>query len=140
MALTLIFTLDEEVYGLEIDFIQEIVEDILLHFVPRAEGVIKGAINFHGQIIGVIDLPELLGFSGEDRDHRWLVLTPEGKSMAFIVSRVLQIANLDLASLQPPPPDSSGCAIRGVANLDETMINLLELDEIIKKLEDRYTE
>ncbi len=64
MILTLIFTLGEVVYGLEIDAIQEIIEDPVLHHVPRAEGVLKGAINFHGQILALVDLPELLGFAG----------------------------------------------------------------------------
>ena len=51
MILTLLFTLGEEVYGLEVDAIQEIVEDPSLHFVPRAEGILTGAINFHNQIL-----------------------------------------------------------------------------------------
>jgi purine-binding chemotaxis protein CheW len=138
MALTLIFTLGDEVYGLEIEAIQEIVEDPSLHYVPRTEGVLTGAINFHGQVLAAIDLPELLGFTGEERDHRQVVLTPEFKSLALTVSSIQRIARLDLSALQPPPANASASAIRGVADLDEVMINLLDTAEVINQLENRY--
>lgn len=140
MALTLIFTLGEEVYGLEIDAIQEIIENPSLHYVPRAEGVLTGAINFHGQVLAAIDLPKLLGFAGEERDHRRVVLTPEFKSLALTVSSIQRIARLDLSTLQPPPANAKASAIRGVADLDEVMINLLDTDEVINQLENRHGE
>jgi len=140
MALTLIFTLGAETYGLEIDAIQEIIEDPSLHYVPRAEGVLTGAINFHGQVLAVIDLPKLLGFSEEDRDHRQVVLTPEFKSLVLTVNSIQKIVKLDLTALQPPPEDTKVSAIRGVADLDETMINLLDTEEVINKLENSYGE
>lgn len=140
MALTLIFTLGTEAYGLEIAAIQEIIADPSLHYVPRAEGVLTGAINFHGQVLAVIDLPKLLGFSEEGRDRRQVVLTPEFKSLVLSVNRIQRIVNLDLTALQPRPEHSKVSAIRGVADLDETMINLLDTEEVINKLENSYGE
>lgn len=138
MELTLIFTLGEEVYGLEIDSIQEIIEDLSLHHVPLAKGVLNGAINFHGQIIAVIDLPELLGFEGGQRDHRHVVLTPEFRTMVLKVSGIDRIVKLDLSELQPATEDADVRAIRGVAYLDEERVNLLDTDKVINQLEDRY--
>jgi len=138
MELTLIFTLGEELYGLEIDAIQEIIEAPDLYHVPLAVGVLDGAINFHGQILALIDLPKLLGFTSGERDHRYLVLTPEFKSMVLSVSRVSRIARLDLASLQPAPAEVRESAIRGVAYLDDQMVNLLDTEKVINQLEKRY--
>lgn len=140
MDLTLIFILGDETYGLEIDAIQEIIEDPDLHFVPRAEGVVTGSINFHGQIFAIIDLPGLLGFPGEERDHRYVVLTPEYKSLAMSISGIERIVKLDLSNLQPPPTDANNCAIRGVADMEGRMINMLDADDVIKKLETIYGE
>ena len=140
MELTLIFTLGEEVYGLEIDAIQEIIENPARHHVPLAEGVLKGAISFHGQILAVVDLPKLLGFTAEERDHRYVVLTPELKSMVLSVSSVVRIARLDLSSLQPAPAEAGDRAIRGVACLEDKMVNLLDTDKVINQLENRYRE
>ena len=140
MEMTLIFTLGEEVYGLEIDAIQEIIENPALHHVPLAGGVLNGAINFHGQILAVIDLPGLLGFTTEERDHRYVVLTPELKSMVLSVSGVVRIVGLDLSSLQPAPAEANDSAIRGVAYLEDKIVNLLDTDKVINQLKNRYTE
>lgn len=138
MALTLIFRLAEEVYGLEIDAIQEIIEDPSLHYVPRAEGVLTGAINFHGQVLAVIDLPALLGFVGEGLDHRHVVLTPEFKSLALTVSGIERIVELDLSALQPTSENTESKAIRGVVELGDMMVNLLDTDEVFNRLENIY--
>ena len=138
MELTLLFKLGEETYGLEIDAIQEIVEDPDQHFVPRAEGVLSGAINFHGQIFAVIDLPALLGFEDEYLDHRCVVLTPEYRSLALQVSGIERIVKLDLTSLQPPPSETDSSAIRGLADFEGVMINMLDTEDVIKQLEQIY--
>lgn len=140
MQLTLIFTLGEELYGLEIDAIQEIVEDPVFHHVPLARGALKGAINFHGQILAVIDLPELLGFASESRDHRFIVLTPQCKAMVLAVSGIVRIARLDLAFLQPPEEETDDSSIRGVAYLEDQAVKLLDTDKIIHQLGQIYTE
>lgn len=140
MTLVLIFTLGEDVYGLEIDAIQEIVEDPHLHPVPRATGVLWGAVNFHGQILALIDLPDLLGFAGGPRDHRRVVLTPACKSLVLTVGSIRRIVALDLSSVQPPPENWAKRAIRGVAALDDIAVNLLDTDVILKQLENLYAE
>lgn len=139
MALTLIFTLGEELYGLEISAIQEIIEDPSLYYVPRATGVLTGAINFHGQILAVIDLPSLLGFTGTRRDHRRVVLTPEFQSLVLTVSSIQRIVKLDLETLQPPPESTDCCAIRGVADFEEVMVNLLDANAVINQLNNQTT-
>jgi purine-binding chemotaxis protein CheW len=140
MTLSLIFTLGEMFYGLEIEMIQEIIEDPVLHHVPRAKGVLKGAINFHGQILALVDLPKLLGLAGAKRDLRRLVLTPAGKSLVLTVSSIQRIVPLDLANMQEPPESCEKSAIRGVVDLDETTVNLLDTNAILKQLENLYAE
>ena len=140
MALILTYNLGDDLYGLEIDAIQEITENSVLHYVPRAKGVLTGSINFHGQILAVIDLPTLLGFAGNQRDHRHLVLTSEHRSLVFTTSGVERIVNLEMELLQPPPEGHDRPAVRGVIDFDETTINLLDTDEVIKQLEEIFAE
>jgi len=138
MTLTLLFNLGDEVYGLEIEALQEIVENPVLHYVPQARGVLRGAINFHGRILAVIDLPDLLGIANAPRDHRRVVLSPVYKSLVLTVSGIQRIVTLDLTDLQPPPENSADLAIRSQIGLEETMINMLDTDAILKKLEKIY--
>jgi purine-binding chemotaxis protein CheW len=136
-TLTLIFTLGDEYYGIEIDAVQEIIENPALHFVPRAAGVIRGAVNFHGQILAAVDLPELLGYRGEERDHRQVVLTGEYKSLALAVTTIQRIAELDLAALQPTASEQHG-AVRGVAMFEKCQINMLDTGQVLRHLEKLY--
>lgn len=138
MALTLLFTLGEEVYGLEISAVQEILEDPPVHEVPRATGALSGAVNFHGQILAVIDLPRLLGLAGARRDPRRVVLTGEYRALVLTVSSLLRIVALDLSTLQPPPAQAARKAVRGVATLDEQPVNLLDTEAVIKQLQTLY--
>jgi purine-binding chemotaxis protein CheW len=138
MSLTLLFNLGDDVYGLEIEALQEIVENPMLHFVPQAKGVLRGAINFHGRILAVIDLPDLLGIANARRDARAVVLSPEYKSLVLTVSGILRIVTLDLTDLQPPPEDSVDLAVRGQISLDGTTISMLDTDAIVKQLENIY--
>lgn len=140
MALILTYKLGNDLYGLEIDAIQEIIEHPELHYVPRAEGVLSGSINFHGQILAVIDLPALLGFAMKERDYRHLVLTPEHRSLVLAINNVERIVNLEMEHLLPPPDGHDRPAVRGVIDLDKSTINLLDTDEVIKQLEDIYAE
>jgi chemotaxis signal transduction protein len=140
MALILTYKLGNDLYGLEIDAVQEIIEHPELHYVPRAEGVLTGSINFHGQILAVIDLPALLGFAMKERDYRHLVLTPEHRSLVLAINNVERIVNLEMEHLQPPPDGHDRPAVRGVIDLDKSIINLLDTDEVIKQLEDIYAE
>jgi chemotaxis signal transduction protein len=60
--------------------------------------------------------------------------------MVLSVSGVVRIARLDLSSLQPAPAEAGDSAIRGVACLEDKMVNLLDTDKVINQLENRYTE
>jgi chemotaxis signal transduction protein len=67
-----------------------------------------------------------------------VVLTPKYKSLVLTVSSIQRIVPLDLSTAQAPPENSEKDAIRSVANLGETSINLLDTDKVIKQLESLY--
>lgn len=135
MALTLLFTLGDETYGLEIDAIQEIVEDQVLHYVPRARGVLTGAVNFHGRILPVIDLPLLLGFADRQRSSRRLVLSTAHHALVLTVNGVERIVELDIPSLQPPSAAAEGRAVRGLVEYDGQTVKLLDTVAICAQLD-----
>ena len=117
MNLTLIFQVDGRDYGLEIHTVREIVEDPVRFPVPRPAPFLCGAINMHGDVLPVIDLPGLMGTASPARDARLVVLAAEYRGMALTVSRVERIVPLDLARLRTDPdpgtvPGSAWCCAR----------------------------
>ncbi len=117
MDLLLTFRLAEGCYALPLEQVQEVVEAPRLHFLPRAPTGFLGAINFHGSIVPVLDLVAHLGLTGDRRDPRLVVLTPERCAVALAVTTVLQVvpAAADEAAGEGRAPGEAG---EGIELLD----------------------
>lgn len=136
MEQVLVFQLGEEIFGLEVALIQEVVESPLLHYIPRAPNHVLGAINFHGNILPVLDLASYQGFLSGTRDHRVIVLPPEVCSLALAVASIRRIIPLDAEALLPFPREKQEqLYIRSVLNYQGTMINLLDTTRLLASLE-----
>ena len=61
MDRVLLFRLGDDLYALEVDQVQEVVESPRYHYIPRAPAGFAGAINFHGSIVPVLDLAAFFG-------------------------------------------------------------------------------
>lgn len=117
MTLTLVFQIDGRDYGLELDAVQEIIEDHKVYPVPKQVACLAGAVNVHGEVLPVIDLPALLGSSAESlRDERLIVLAPAFRSLVLAVERVGDILPLQLDQ----------CGVRGAADDDVFSRGMLE--------------
>ncbi len=136
MDKVLVFRLGAEYYGLEIAHIQEVIELPPLHYIPRAAEHFLGAVNVHGSILPVLDLAVFLGFDSRQRDHRIIVLTPQVCRMALAVTALEPIVPLNRDSLLPAQQEpKQGSCIRAVLNLEAEMINLLDTEGLLARLE-----
>jgi purine-binding chemotaxis protein CheW len=138
MPRMLLFRVGCEQYGLEIGSIQEIADDPPLHGVPQCGAFLLGAINLHGRVLPVIDLPALLGMSGASRDSRLVVLAPEFHGLALAVSGIGRILPFDAADLQLPPGDGAFRAIAGVLATSAQPVSLLDVGAVVEHLETIY--
>jgi purine-binding chemotaxis protein CheW len=101
MEQVLVFSLGEDLYGLDVVQVQEIVESPHLNFIPRAPAYFLGAINFHGQVVPILDLPRYLGMKPQKKDHRVIALASALGAVALAVSTIGRILPVDPESLQP---------------------------------------
>lgn len=135
MELMLVFSLADELYGLEVAHLQEIVEHPAIHYVPRAPTTLLGAINFHGSIVPIVDLAELLGFPWRETSPRLLVLTPQWHSVGLAVHTLRGIVPYRPEQLLPLPTEQQGGFIRAVHNGPGGAVNLLDTAQVIKMLQ-----
>jgi purine-binding chemotaxis protein CheW len=136
MDLVLTFHLGEELYGLEVAQVQEIVEAAGFDYIPLAPAGYLGALNFHGAILPVLDLAGHLGLSGGQRDPRIIVLPPATCALGLGVSAVGRILPLERDKLLPFRQEREQDAfIRAVFNHNGDMINLLDLPGMLASLE-----
>lgn len=135
MELMLVFALADELYGIEVAHLQEIVERPTLHYVPRAPTTLLGAINFHGNVVPVVDLAELLGFPWRESSPRLLVLTPQWHSLGLAVHALRGIVPYQPEQLLPLPAERQDGCIRAVHPGPDGMVNLLDTAQVITMLQ-----
>lgn len=136
MAQVLTFYLGEEQYGLQISSVQEIVELPALFYIPSAPDCYLGAMNFHGTILPVLDLPGLLDFEPGPRDDRVVVVSSELASLGLSVSRLGEIMSLVEEERLPCSDEQrqANC-IHEVVDHEGRMINLLDMAVLLARLE-----
>ena len=139
MPRLLLFTVGAAQYGLEIETLQEVADDPLLHAVPQGGPFLLGAVNLHGRVLPVIDLPALLGMAGAPRDPRLLVLAPEFHSLALAVSGVGRMLPFTAEDLQLPPVDEGFRAVAGVIDTAGETVLLLDVGAVVERLGNLYT-
>lgn len=136
MMLTLVFQIDGRDYGLELDAVQEIIEDPKVYPVPKQVACLGGAVNVHGEVMPVIDLPALLGSSSESlRDERLIVLAPAFRSLVLAVERVGDILPLQLEQSRVRGPADDDVFSRGMLERQgKAPLYLLDTNAVFERL------
>jgi purine-binding chemotaxis protein CheW len=136
MAQVLTFYLGEEQYGLQISSIQEIVELPVLFYIPSAPDCYLGAMNFHGIILPVLDLPRLLDFEPGPQDDRVIVVSSDLAGLGLSVTRLDEILLLGEEERLPCDDDRRQAhCIHEVVDHNGRMINLLDVALLLARLE-----
>ena len=89
--------INNEQYGIDINFIDNIVRMQRITRVPKAQDYFPGVINLRGEIIPVMSLRRRFGFEDDvfTPKTRILILKPEPQaSIGFIVDEVKEVINI----------------------------------------------
>ena len=115
----LTFYLEEEIYGVNIFDVKEIIAMMKTTPVPKTPKFIKGVMNLRGNIIPVVDMrvkfdmPEI-----EPQMYTAIVIiTIEGKNIGFIVDKVEEVVNVEDENISPPPEFGSSVDTRFIKNM-----------------------
>jgi purine-binding chemotaxis protein CheW len=133
---TIAFKLGDEVYGLELHEVREIIMVGMITPVPRAPSFIQGVLNLRGEIIPVIDLRSRFGLEHQaPTDQSRIVVTPiSDVYTGLIVDAVTEVKNIDKKLLEPPPSVTSVGAnayITKVARTNTGVVFLLYLNQLL---------
>lgn len=91
----LIFTLSGELYALDLSQVAEVREPQPHWPVPLTPPCYRGAMNFHGAIVAVMDLAAFLGFPARREPEKLIVLDSDIGALAFMVEQVVRIVSAD---------------------------------------------
>jgi purine-binding chemotaxis protein CheW len=137
-----VFQLEEETYGVEINHVQEIIRMQSITQIPRTPAFIEGVINLRGRIIPVIDLHKRFNLSRLEitNNTRIMVVELGQVTVGMIVDSVSEVLRLPATSIEPPPPIITGIDVaylQGVGKWNDRLIILLDLDRVLRESEQR---
>lgn len=115
----LTFILGEEVYGIEIQYVTEIIGMHVITKLPELPEHIKGIINLRGKIIPVIDIR--LRFKKEALEYTdrtcIIVIDIEDVTVGLIVDQVDEVITFEDGDIVPPPDYKTGIQNRFIAGI-----------------------
>lgn len=132
------FKIDKELFGVNILMVQEIIRAAPITPVPNSPEFVEGVINLRGDILPVIDLRKRLNFelTGDNEDTWILILDIDGRVTGFIVDFVTNVLKIEETEIEAAPEiTTSGLEnqyIRGVVDIDDTLMILLDFSRILQ--------
>lgn len=131
----LCFRVADEIYGINIMDIKEIIKPREVTEVPRAPAFVSGILSLRGTIITVIDMRVRLGLfreaaGGKER----VVVVRNGESLCGLqVDEVIQVVRVDSAAVEPAPAVLDGIDrdfVSGIGRSGGKLIIILNLEKI----------
>ncbi len=131
------FHLANEIYGVDISAINEIIRLREITQIPRANPDIEGVINLRGKIVPILDLRRRLGLPAAERTgvNRIIVVENGGCTVGLVVDGVTGVLRIADTSIEPPSKlicSLHEAYIRGVGKVGDKLVILLNMDFVLK--------
>lgn len=99
------FQIGKELFGISINYVNEIIVIQPITAIPEVEDYIKGLINLRGKIIPVIDVRVRFQMEPKDYTDRTCIIVIDVKSMVIglIVEKIAEVDTIMDEDIVPPP-------------------------------------
>ncbi len=133
----LTFILGDEVYGVDILQVQEIRGWQSVTPIPNSPKHIRGVLNLRGGIVPILDLRRRFNMEEIEFTAHTVVIVVNilGRTIGMVVDGVSDVVDFDSGTLKPAPDFGASIDagfISGLAPIGETMVIVLNVDEILK--------
>ena len=133
----IVVTLGNEQFGIDIQYIDNIVRMQRITRVPKAQNFFKGVINIRGEIIPVMSLRLKFGLPEDQFTNatRILILKIEPQAaVGIIVDEVREVVTIDADNIDKianTNNDEKAAYLAGVGKNGENLISLLNMHSVI---------
>jgi len=136
----LTFSLGNEIYGIEIKYVTEIIGIQPVTEVPELPNYVRGIVNLRGKIIPVIDVRLRFKKPFMEYSDRTcvIVIDIEEISIGLIVDSVCEVLVIPEDEIVPPPSVNGGASnkyIKGIGKVDNSIKLILDCDKLLKEEE-----
>jgi purine-binding chemotaxis protein CheW len=125
----LTFSLGEDVFGIDIKYVTEIIGMQPITPIPEAPDYIRGIVNLRGKIIPVMDMRLKFGKEQIAYNDRTCIIVIETADITtgLIVDSVAEVLMIGDADIAPPPDTRTGIQNRYISGIGKSGndVNLL---------------
>lgn len=127
---------DLEQYGINIQYIQNIVRMLRITRVPNAPSYIKGVVNLRGEIIPVMSVRNKFNLHEDVYTNltRIIIVKVDGNAIGLIVDEVLEVVQLSdeqIEKLVRDSHDDKSKFVYAVGKMGEELVTLLNVEALI---------
>ena len=126
----------EQLFGLPVIEIQEVIGHQAITHIPMAPAQVAGSLNLRGRIVTAIDMRVVIDMPlNSDRDENMsVVVEHKGDVYSLTVDSVGEVITLDTSTMETFPPTVPQ-AIRaisyGIHQLDDSLLIIADIDSLL---------
>jgi purine-binding chemotaxis protein CheW len=130
------FRLGEQLFGIPVSGVQEVVPAQPLASVPRSNSALAGLLNLRGQIVTAIDLRNRLNIKSDARPESSMniVVSDRGELFSLLVDAVGDVLSVESSRLETAPGTLHGKlkdVCQGVCRMEEGLVLVVDVPAIL---------
>ena len=138
------FQLGEELYGINIMDVKEIVRVQAIRAIPNAPVYVEGIFNLRSEIIPIINLhkrfhlKKLITSEEDELLSGFVIIDIDGMKLGVIIDRISRVITIEKEDVQPPPQMLSGIGaeyIQGVVRQEQGYLIILDIRDLFNPKE-----
>lgn len=146
----LTFRLMDEIFGVPIELVREVLDYVPVARVPGAASFLKGVINLRGAVVPVADIRVRFGMESTVNTENTCIIVVEVEasgenealSVGVLADQVLEVAEVASSDMQMHPNMGTGIPpryLRGLGKLGEKFFMVLNVGKVIRDEVDEFS-
>ncbi|QIB51616.1 MULTISPECIES: chemotaxis protein CheV [Pseudomonas] len=126
-----------QLYGINVFKVKEILQCPKLTVLPRLNPVVRGVAHIRGGTLPIIDLRKAIGGPGlADLANTFVIITEYNyRVQGFLVSGVERIVNLNWSEIHPPPRGSGrDHYLTAVTRVEDRLVEIIDVERILAEV------
>lgn len=139
IAQYIVIKVGEEQFGVDIQYIDNIVRMQNITRVPKVAAYLKGVINLRGEVIPVMSLRLKMGMDTDEitKDTRIIIIKMnQHDGIGILVDAVKEVVSLNVADIERVSfenRDETAPFVQGIGKQGESLISLLDLNAVLQE-------
>ncbi|WP_126453829.1 chemotaxis protein CheW [Sulfuriflexus mobilis] len=130
------FRLEDELYGINVMQVQEVLRYTEIAPVPGAPDYVLGIINLRGNVVTVIDTRRRFALMDREIDDntRIVIIEVDGQVVGLLVDSVAEVVYLRESEIEKAPEvgnDESSKYIQGVVTREKSLLILVDVNKLL---------